>query len=73
MLTLKILLEYYTAFKTDITLSSWFIINRLHQIFSEQSVLSMIIKYLNLAMIDLHTAPHMFRPSFGIIIFPIFP
>lgn len=59
----KILLEYYSAFKMDIASTGWFFINRLHQRLSEQSVRSMIVKYLKLAMVDMHITPHMFRHS----------
>lgn len=60
----NILLEYYTAFKSDITSSGWFFINRLHQRYSEQSVREMIVKYLDIAGIDMHITPHMFRHTY---------
>ena len=64
----KILLEYYSVFKCDINNTGWFFINRLHQRYSEQSVRSMIVKYLKLAMIDMHITPHMFRHSFATLL-----
>ncbi len=64
----KILLEYYTTFKSDIISSGWFFINRLHQRYSEQSVREMIVKYLNIAEIDMHITPHMFRHSFATLL-----
>lgn len=64
----KILLEYYSVFKDDIISTNWFFINRLHQRYSEQSVRSMIVKYLNIAMIDMHITPHMFRHSFATLL-----
>ena len=64
----KILLEYYNTFKSDILSSGWFFINRLHQRYSEQSVRDMIVKYLNIAMIDMHITPHMFRHSFATLL-----
>ena len=64
----KILLEYYTTFKSDIISSGWFFINRLKQRYSEQSVREMIIKYLNIAGIDMHITPHMFRHSFATLL-----
>ena len=57
----KILSEYYAAFKTDIAKTGWFFINRLHKRYSEESVRNMMVKYLKLANIDMHTTPHMFR------------
>ena len=64
----KILLEYYAVFKDDIMSTNWFFINRLHQRYSEQSVRAMIVKYLNIAMIDMHITPHMFRHSFATLL-----
>ena len=64
----RILNEYYATFEEDIRSTGWFFINRLHRRYSEQSVRSMIAKYLNLAAIDLHITPHMFRHSFATFI-----
>ena len=64
----KVVSEYYTAFQTDILSTGWFFINRLHQRYSEQSVRAMIVKYLKLAMIDMHITPHMFRHSFATLL-----
>ena len=64
----KILLEYYSVFKDDIISTNWFFINRLHQRYSEQSVRAMIVKYMNIAMIDMHITPHMFRHSFATLL-----
>lgn len=64
----KILMEYYSVFQSDILSTGWFFINRLHQRYSEQSVRSMIVKYLKLAMIDMHITPHMFRHSFATLL-----
>lgn len=64
----KILLEYYTIFEEDIKSTGWFFINRLHQRYSEQSVRTMIVKYLHLSMIELHITPHMFRHSFATLL-----
>ena len=61
----KILVEYRKAFEHDIQSSGWFFINRLHKRFSEQSVREMIVKYINLAAIEMHITPHMFRHSFA--------
>lgn len=64
----KVLSEYYDVFQSDILSTGWFFINRLHQRYSEQSVRSMIVKYLKLAMIDMHITPHMFRHSFATLL-----
>ena len=64
----EILSEYYTIFKTDISKTGWFFINRLHKRYSEESVRSMIVKYLKLADIDMHITPHMFRHSFATLL-----
>lgn len=64
----EILFEYYEAFKTDISKTGWFFINRLHQRYSEESVRNMIVKYLKLASIDMHITPHMFRHSFATLL-----
>lgn len=64
----KIVSEYYAAYKNDIRSTGWFFINRLHRRYSEQSVRAMIVKYLKLAMIDMHITPHMFRHSFATLL-----
>lgn len=64
----KVLSEYYDVFQSDILSTGWFFINRLHQRYSEQSVRSMIVKYLKLATIDMHITPHMFRHSFATLL-----
>ncbi len=64
----EILSEYYAAFKTDISKTGWFFINRLHKRYSEESVRNMIVKYLDLAAIDMHVTPHMFRHSFATLL-----
>lgn len=64
----SILWEYYSTFKNEIAETGWFFINRLHRRYSEESVRHMITKYLNLAAIDLHITPHMFRHSFATLL-----
>ena len=64
----SVISEYYSVFKDDIISTNWFFINRLHQRYSEQSVRAMIVKYLNIAMIDMHITPHMFRHSFATLL-----
>lgn len=62
---LTVLRQYYTAFSSLIDNSGWFFINRLGRRYSEQSVRSMLYKYLALAGSNLHVTPHMFRHTFA--------
>lgn len=64
----NILSEYYATFKDHIQSTGWFFINRLYRRFSEQSVRDMITKYVNLATIELHLTPHMWRHSFATLL-----
>lgn len=61
----SILCEYQREFRTEINKCNYFFVNRLKKRMSEQSVREMINKYANLADIDLHITPHMFRHSFA--------
>lgn len=65
---IHILTKYYTIFQNDIASTGWFFINRLNTRFSEQSVRAMIVKYAELADIQLHLTPHMFRHSFATLL-----
>ena len=65
---IKILSDYYMVFEKDICSTGWFFINRLNMRFSEQSVRSMILKYTELAGLQLHLTPHMFRHSFATLL-----
>ncbi len=56
---------YYQAFSYNIMETGLFFINRLGHQLSDQSVRFMISKYANLAGIELHITPHMFRHSFA--------
>ncbi len=62
---LRILREYQQEYYYDINSCGYFFVNRLNHRLSEQSVRNMINKYTNLASIDLHITPHMFRHSFA--------
>lgn len=57
--------SYHTAFVCEIEASGWFFINRLGHRLSDQSVRFMVRKYTDMAGIELHITPHMFRHSFA--------
>lgn len=56
---------YYNVFSDTINAAGWFFVNRLGHQLSDQSVRFMIKKYTDLAGIDLHITPHMFRHAFA--------
>lgn len=62
---LSALQEYYQEYSLHIHKSGWFFINRLGNQLSDQSVRNMIKKYTQLANINQHITPHMFRHSFA--------
>lgn len=59
---------YYIAFSDSIESSGWFFVNRLGHQLSDQSVRLIIRKYTELAGIDLHITPHMFRHAFATLL-----
>lgn len=59
---------YYDAFSKTIHEIGWFFINRLGKPLSAQSVRNMINMYVELAGIDQHITPHMFRHSFATLL-----
>ena len=62
---LKILREYREAFDKEITLCRHFFANQSGKALSDQSVRRMINKYCELAAIEQHITPHMFRHTFA--------
>ena len=62
------LTQYRQAFSSAIAESGWFFTNRLGSQLSDQSVRFMIQKYVNLAGINQHITPHMFRHSFATLL-----
>lgn len=60
--------SYHAAFVCEIEASGWFFINRLGHRLSDQSVRFMIRKYTDMAGIELHITPHMFRHSFATLL-----
>lgn len=59
---------YKKTFNDDITLCGYFFVNKLHHKLSDQSVRFMINKYAELAGIQRHLTPHMFRHSFATLL-----
>lgn len=60
--------SYYLASSADIENSGWFFVNRLGQRLTDQSVRNMINRYTNLAGIEQHITPHMFRHAFATLL-----
>ena len=59
---------YYMAFSDSIEAAGWFFVNRLGHQLSDQSVRLIIRKYTELAGIDQHITPHMFRHAFATLL-----
>lgn len=59
---------YRETFKNDIAVCGYFFVNRLCRKLSDQSVRFMINRYAQLADIDQHITPHMFRHSFATLL-----
>ena len=64
----KLLKDYVTLFEKQIEDNIYFLINRLGNQISEQSVRLMINKYQKLSGINKHITPHMFRHSFATLL-----
>lgn len=62
------LVIYKTVFSEDIQACGYFFVNKLKHKLSDQSVRFMINKYVDLAAINLHITPHMFRHSFATLL-----
>lgn len=62
------MLLYQETFKEDIASCGYFFVNRLRHKLSDQSVRFMINQYAELAGIDQHITPHMFRHSFATLL-----
>lgn len=61
----NILKKYCNEFQTEIHMCNHFFVNQSGTPLSDQSVRRMIRKYTELAAIDLHITPHMFRHTFA--------
>jgi integrase/recombinase XerD len=64
----QILREYVDIFNKQIEQNQYFLINRLGNKISEQSVRLMIKKYQKLSGVNKHITPHMFRHSFATLL-----
>ncbi len=62
---LRILTEYRDAYSSEIQKSGHFFANQSGRRLSEQTVRRMINKYTDIAAIQLHITPHMFRHTFA--------
>ncbi len=65
---IEALFSYQEAFSDELYHTDWFFINRLNNRLSEQSVRYMIRHYCDLANIQMHLTPHMFRHSFATLL-----
>lgn len=65
---LSTLILYQDTFKEDITYCGYFFVNKLKHKLSDQSVRFMINHYAELAGIEQHITPHMFRHSFATLL-----
>ena len=59
---------YQRAFENEINRCGYFFVNRTHNKLSDQSVRYMITHYAQLAGIEQHITPHMFRHSFATLL-----
>lgn len=65
---LSALILYQDTFKENITYCGYFFVNKLKHKLSDQSVRFMIKHYAELAGIEQHITPHMFRHSFATLL-----
>ena len=59
---------YIETFRSKLEKTDYLFINRLNERLSEQSVRNMINKYADMAGIEMHITPHMFRHSFATLL-----
>lgn len=65
---LNILQKYYDSFQSVISETGYFFVNKMHRRLNEQSVRTIINKYVKLSDCNMHITPHMFRHSFATLL-----
>ena len=65
---LEQLQEYKQRWVEELKQTDYFFLNRFGERYSEQSARRMVKRYADLAMIDLHVTPHMFRHAFATLL-----
>lgn len=65
---LEQLQEYKRQWEIELAETDFFFLNRFGERYSEQSARRMVKRYTELAMIDLHVTPHMFRHAFATLL-----
>ena len=65
---LEQLQEYKQRWAEELKQTDYFFLNRFGERYSEQSARRMVKRYVDLAMIDLHVTPHMFRHAFATLL-----
>lgn len=62
---INILQQYKNEYNSEINICKYFFVNQSGRVLNDQAVRRMLNKYCNLASIDLHITPHMFRHTFA--------
>lgn len=62
---INILQQYKNEYNSEINICKYFFVNQSGRMLNDQAVRRMLNKYCNLASIDLHITPHMFRHTFA--------
>lgn len=62
---INILQQYKNEYTSEINICKYFFVNQSGRVLNDQAVRRMLNKYCNLASIDLHITPHMFRHTFA--------
>lgn len=68
MQVLEQLQEYKRQWEGELKQTDYFFLNRFGERYSEQAARRMVKRYTELAMLDLHVTPHMFRHAFATLL-----